>query len=135
VLKVLNRESLRLPPPLLPGWSIDISGWVENLEPLVSEFEAALQEVANGRRDAEATLLAKKKAIEEYDRVFLKVAHLMESLYRLGDLDRLAAKVRPSTRRAGQTAEIAGSPAQAIQNAETSQAMTPEPLRLVVPAS
>ena len=54
---------------------------------------------------AQATLAKKNQAVEEYDRVFTGVATSLSGLFTLAGERELAEKVRPSTRRPGQTVE------------------------------
>ena len=53
----------------------------------------------------QTTLVSKNQALERYDSGFGGVASTLTGLLLLAGKPELAAKVRPSTRRAGQTAE------------------------------
>ncbi|MEM9463383.1 MAG: hypothetical protein AAGF11_55085 [Myxococcota bacterium] len=70
-------------------------------------LSSALADVAREVREAEATLVAKNRALDEYDRTFGDVATLVSALLRIGGEVELAARVKPSTRRPGQTLEVA----------------------------
>lgn len=102
-LDVIQAEDLEMPPSRLEGIVVDPRPWVAGLEGPLQELESALKEVTRSRRTSESTLIAKQEALEEYDRVFLRVARLQEALFRVAGLDRLADRVRPSKRRPGQT--------------------------------
>jgi hypothetical protein len=130
VLEVLRSEAFQLPPPRLPGLLLDVSGWGTQLEEPLLELEAALDEVARDRRRAETTLVAKQEAMADYDRFFRQVSRLLEDLCRLGGLDDLADRLRPSRRSAR---DLAPSP-QAEDHAEAS-GIPQQPLRLVSSSS
>lgn len=71
----------------------------------LSQLEHALADVAREGREAEATQVAKDKAIAAYDRTFSLTASLLEVLLRFSGETVLADKVRPSARRSGVTAQ------------------------------
>lgn len=107
ILDLFRSDSLELPAPRLSGLEIDVSGWVDDLEPPLIELESALRQVSRDRRRAETTLLAKQDAVTDHDASFGLVARFLEGLYRLGGLDEIASRVRPSSRRPGQTDAVA----------------------------
>ncbi|MEM7481743.1 MAG: hypothetical protein AAF481_11260 [Acidobacteriota bacterium] len=99
----LRDESLPTPEFLLPSLSVDREDWATTLERDLQPLDEALERVAQEGREAEATLLAKQAAMDAYDRTFLQSARLLEALYRAAGLTELGDRVRPSTRRPGQT--------------------------------
>lgn len=67
----------------------------------VAQTEAALRAVDTERKEAEATLVAKYAAQAAYTQAFQEVAGLVALLLDMAGEHDLAAKVRPSKRRAG----------------------------------
>jgi len=123
VLERLQSGTPEMPPPRVPGFTVDPQPWAGLLEGPLRELEEALKEVADDRRDSEGTLVAKHEALEAYDRAFQKVAQLQESLFRFADLKGLAERVRPSSRRPGETRTLAQSETES--EVETEAAQTP----------
>ena len=56
-------------------------------------------------------MLAKDGALEEYNRTFLYIARSVESFLRLAGFDEAARRMRPSSRRPGETVEPFEEPA------------------------
>ncbi len=82
-----------------------------NLEPYLTEIDVAVAELSEAfdahqrsRRRVDELAVRKRAAIKTYDNTFVRVARQFEDLCRLGDLDGLADRVRPSLSRRGQTA-------------------------------
>ncbi len=57
------------------------------------------------QREAEQTLLAKRQAMDAYDRVFSKTASLISALLRIAGEEALAERVLPVSSRPGRIAE------------------------------
>ncbi len=104
-----NLAAVTPPASRLPGHTVDPELWRLPLAGSVSELEGLTAKVATEEREAEATLTAKYASIETYDRTFSLAANLVSTLLDLAGQKDLARRVRPSTRRAGQTAEDAPS--------------------------
>jgi len=98
------------PAPRLRSIQFDNAEWIELLETPVATLGVALEEVAKDRKQNELTLGEKNRAVEAYDFAFRATANVLMGLFVAAGRDDLAARVRPSARRAGQTAEDAPSP-------------------------
>lgn len=102
VLEKLGKSAL--PKSRVAGARFDAAEAATELRALHAELERALQGVDLEAREAEATLVRKQAALDDYDARFTAVATVLEGLYRLAGLTELAGRLRPSVRRAGQTA-------------------------------
>ena len=96
-----------LPPSRVPGAVFGALAWAHRLEQSAEALSLTLADVAREAREAEATLVAKHRALDDHDRTFGDVATLVSALLRMGGEVELAARVRPSARRPGQTLEVA----------------------------
>ena len=95
---------VRLPAPRIKGAKFDTAELTETLETQRATLEQQLKDVAREVREAQATLEAKNQALMTYDAVFDGTAMTLAGLLRLAGKTELAARVKPSGRRAGQTA-------------------------------
>lgn len=128
VLGRLQDEGLVWPPATHDGVTIDKSVWIAKLAPLVEKLDTALQKVATEEREAQVTLSAKNKALQEFDAVLDPAGDLIATGLDLIGLDELAEKVWPKTRRSrGGTAPAAGAPANAGDGASPAAPPQPKP--------
>ena len=105
-------ERVKLPAPRIKA-KLDLAETATELRALRATLDAAIKEVAKEVREAQATLDEKNQALAGYDELFGGGATAMTGLLRMAGKADLAAKVKPSTRRPGQTASDAGDPAPA----------------------
>ena len=113
-------KSLRekdFPKPKREGVTFAPAKEAAKLEKLRKELDEALAEVAREAREAQGTLAKKNTAIAGYDDTFRRGAKYLEGLFTLAAEVELAERVRPSSRRPGQTEEMAP-PAEATEAAE-----------------
>lgn len=103
-----NLEKTKLPAPRIKGAKLDTAETIESLRSKRAELDKHLKAVQREVREAQKTLDAKGAAMDAYDQVFAGVATTLSGLLRLAGKPELAAKVRPSSRRPGQTAADAG---------------------------
>ena len=99
-----NMGNQSTPSPRM-GVSLNMEGWKTALETGRAELSDALSAVALERREAEATQVAKNDAVTHYDKVFTLTATLASTLLDTAGETALAKRVRPSSRRSGQTTE------------------------------
>ena len=104
---VENLSTLPAPPCKMPGDAMEPKLWQAPLKALVDDIEGLTAQVATEIREAEVTLNAKNEAIEANDKAFSAAANLVSTLLTIAEKEDLASKVRPSTRRPGQTADEA----------------------------
>lgn len=102
-----NLVEIKPPEPRIPGYKFDPNLWRKPIVALLDDLDESVAKIAEEQRQAEATLMAKRNAIDEYDKAFSSAANLTSVLLRIAGETELAKRVRPSARRAGQTAEVA----------------------------
>ena len=100
-------STAKLPKSRVRGATFHAKEWAERLTEHTQALSSALADVAREVREAEATLVAKNRALAEHDRTFGDVATLVSAVLRMGGQRELAARVRPSSRRSYQTTELA----------------------------
>lgn len=100
-------QTAKLPKSRVRGAAFHAKEWAERLTEHTEALSTALGDVAREAREAEGTLIAKNRALAEHDRTFGDVATLVSAVLRMGGEAELAARVRPSPRRPGQTVELA----------------------------
>lgn len=99
---------IKLPAPRVKGAKLDPGEIADGLGEQRGELKKQLKAVQREIREAQATLAAKNAELVAYDEGFASIATIFTGLLRLGGQRDLAAKVKPSMRRPGQTAEAAG---------------------------
>lgn len=92
------------PPPRLPGAALDIPALVADLQQRRDELDAQLALVALEAREAQATLVARNRAMDAYDQVFAGVTTTLSGMLQLAGEHELASRVRPTRRRTGRPA-------------------------------
>ncbi len=95
---------VKLPAPRIKGAKLDIAETTSALQEHSAMLDTHLKGVARELREAQATLDTKNQAMAAYDETFSGVATTLTGLLRVAGKADLAARVRPSTRRPGQTA-------------------------------
>jgi hypothetical protein len=101
-------SKIKLPPSRLPGTSLDPAALRTALMATLGALEGHLNDVARETREAQATLTAKHRAINNYTRNFSGTADALSGLLLIAGEPELAERVRPSRRRPGQTEEDTG---------------------------
>ncbi len=85
----------------LLGVELDPRTTATQLTADADQLDGALVDVNEAEKQADVTRGAKNTAIEAYDRKFLRVARVAESVFHFAGMHALAMRVRPSTRRPG----------------------------------
>ena len=101
----LRREAL--PASLLPGYVLPAAELATRLEQKARRMGAAMEAINRETKENQETLQKRDRALADFTTVFRAVANLTSVLLASGGEDGLAARVRPSARRAGQTEEVA----------------------------
>ena len=94
---------IKLPAPRVKGAKLDAADTAAELADKRAALDAELETVAREAREAEATKVARDAAMTRYDEVFGGTAGALSALLRVAGDRELAARVRPSLRRPGQT--------------------------------
>jgi hypothetical protein len=97
--------------------ALDQRALADELLARVPEVEATLDRVARERRRAQAALIARDAAMDTLDGTFSNMASALTALYRIGGQAKLAARVRPSSKRPGRLVEPE-EPAEAASDTE-----------------
>jgi hypothetical protein len=101
-------KRVKLPAPRVKGAKLDVDEIIASLRDGRVRLEGHLEAVQREIREAQQTAEAKNAAIAAYDTLFTSVATTLSGLLRQAGKPDLAARVRPSARSPGQTAEDAG---------------------------
>ncbi|MBK7087274.1 MAG: hypothetical protein IPH53_22595 [Flavobacteriales bacterium] len=105
VVAGLRREAL--PASLLPGYVLPAAELATRLEQKARRMGAAMEAINRETKENQETLQKRDRALADFTTVFRAVANLTSVLLASGGEEGLAARVRPSARRAGQTEEVA----------------------------
>jgi hypothetical protein len=103
VLSTLKDESIKLPAARRKGLSLDRLAFAEEVAADLPTLDKALAVVAREAREAEATLRAKRMALDANDRAFTRGAAFLSATFTLAGLDDIANKTKPSVLQPGQT--------------------------------
>lgn len=98
---------LRVFEPKNGKFSFFPSEWIGRFETPLIALRESLKSVAQDDRENQLALSEKNEAIARYDHAFRAVANILTGLFAAAGREELARRVRPSTRRPGQTAEAA----------------------------
>lgn len=105
IVSALRDAAIKLPAPKRASMQVDRAGFAREIEAELPALVEALATVAVEEREKDATLRKKQGALSQSDRSFSRGAGWLSSSCTFAALDDLAAKVRPSGRRPGRTAE------------------------------
>lgn len=105
LVKQLEDPKVKLPKPQ-EGVSVNKAVWLAKLKKPLGVLAQARKDVAREEREAQITGNAKTKAMDAFDDVFGVAASFTSTMLELIGEDDLAARVKPSPRRRGVTAEV-----------------------------
>ncbi len=110
VSKALREKKLPAPrrAETIVKWSPESTA--DQIDKLRKRLDAAVNDVAREAREAQGTLAKKSAAMDAYDDTFRRVASLLVGVFTFAGEDALAERIRPSSRRPGQTEELAPPP-------------------------
>ncbi len=94
-----------LPPAPFVPTADDLARWRGPIEAAAESLQAVSGLAADGGKDLEAAGVDLRRAIADYDSVFLRVAGLLGAAYSGAGRDQRAGAVRPSRRRLGRLLE------------------------------
>ncbi len=102
----LSDPELELPEPRFDGVTLSPPALVEVFRPNLGKLREARAALDQEVRKSDVTLVAKKDAVDAYDREFLMLSRCLEASFVLGGEPELAKRVRPSLRRPGRRQEV-----------------------------
>jgi len=105
VARSLREKSF--PSPKRSGVSWAPAKEADKIDTLRATLDTTLADVVREVREAQATLTDKNAATATYDTAFSRASKVLEGIFTLAGETALADRVRPSTRRPGQTEEQA----------------------------
>lgn len=108
VVRQLAVSAAELVSPHLATVTPDIAAMTESLNTSVGDLRTALADVGRDSKKIEVTQVDRNRARDDYDTGFLWISRTLESIFQLAGEKELAERVRPSLRRHGRTAQIAG---------------------------
>ncbi len=101
----LEREPV--PPSRLPDYTFPAAATAKQLRLAAGRLEGALSGIARETKENQESLIKRDQVMDEFDTVFRTVANVTSTLLAAGGEEELARRVRPSSRRSGQTVEVA----------------------------
>ena len=102
-----NLKKVEAPEPKRRGITLDLGQFTSPLADEVSKLDSLLATVSGEKTQAVATMVNKHESMKLYDRTFSATANLVSTLLKVAGENELARRVRPSTRKPGQTVEVA----------------------------
>ena len=106
LIQRLGDPKLVWPKALQSGVKLDPKVWIAELEGPAKQLAEARKDVAREEREAQATGVAKARAMSAHDAMFSSGASFISATLALVGEHDLAEKTRPSMRRSGTTAAV-----------------------------
>ncbi len=127
LIKNLEKSGLDLPKPRF-GEGLPIDELTKPIRDATKQLRASITDTNRERKEAEVAQVEKDRSAVYYDMLLLWGARMLEGFFTLAGEDELAARVRPSVRRPGNTEEIAEEEEQAqVSEAPDEPAPTSDP--------
>jgi hypothetical protein len=101
-------KTAKLPKPKVKGATLHLADLAAEVAALRAPLDQARSDVAREAREATVTLNQKTSAVAAYDDAFEAIATVLEGLLLAAGQSDLAAKVKPSARKPGETGDDPG---------------------------
>ncbi len=84
----------RLPEPRGGQAALDLTALADAIETEILELEVAMEAIQRMQKQVDESLVVKRETLRQHRRLYVNVARIQESYYRLAGLDELADRIR-----------------------------------------
>ena len=84
----------RLPEPRAGQAALDLAALADAIEAEILELEEAMEAIQRMQKQVDESLVVKRETLKQHRRLYVNVARIQESYYRLAGLDDLAERIR-----------------------------------------
>ena len=95
----LEEAPIPIPESAIPGVDLHPLRWIDLIRLPLARLDRSLKSLAEERRDAVDSLLAKNAAKREYDRLYSASTRMLQEFFRYVGMDEMAETIRPRRRR------------------------------------
>ncbi len=115
----------QLPEPRSGQAPLDLAAIADSMEAEILELEEIMEAIKRMQKRVDAALVAKRETLRRHRRLYLNVARIQESYYRLAGLDELADRIRspklPRRKPAGDEGQGDGTSAEGAADTQEEQ--------------